>query len=74
MPSENFDSDVAMFQAAESIRLRPVMRDPWLVYQRAVESYSDKLLSNESDALDAFTGILRTILGTRHIQGLPIAM
>ena len=74
MPSENFDSDVAMFQAAESIRLRPDMRDPWLAYQRAVESYSDKLLTNESDALDAFTGILRTIFGTRHIQGLPVAM
>jgi hypothetical protein len=63
-----------MLQAAESVRLRPDMRDPWLAYQRAVVSYSDRLLTNQSDALDAFTGILRTIFGTWHVQGLPAAI
>lgn len=74
VPTENLDTDVAMLQAAESVRLRPDVRDPWLAYQRAVESYSYRLLTNQSDALDAFTGILRTIFGTWHVQGLPVAI
>ena len=74
MPTGSFDTDVAMLRAAESVRLRPDVIDPWLAYQSAVESYSNRLLTDQSDALDAFTGILRTIFGQWHVQGLPVAL
>lgn len=69
--SAELSTDVAMLQGAESVRLRPDSSDPWKAYRRAVEEYSKRNLTEESDALDAFTGILRTLCGTRCIEGLP---
>lgn len=71
VPSENLDVDVAMLHGAESLKLHPCTENIWQIYQRAVENYSGRLMTNQDDALDAFTGILRRISKSRNVEGLP---
>lgn len=74
VPSANLDADVAMLQGAQSIKIQPTPVNVWSTYRYTVERYSKKSLTHQEDALDAFSGILRTIVGTRCVEGLPASM
>ncbi|KAJ8114527.1 hypothetical protein OPT61_g3614 [Boeremia exigua] len=74
VPSKDFDTDLAMLSGAESVRLRPSMSKHWQTYQRAVENYSERVLTKQEDALDAFSGILHTIDKKRSVMGLPVSV
>jgi hypothetical protein len=55
------ETDVAMQDGAELIKIRPEPSRLWSTYRDAVESYTARQLSNEGDAIDAFSGLLHTL-------------
>ncbi|KAF2821392.1 HET-domain-containing protein [Ophiobolus disseminans] len=65
------ESDAAMLQGAELIKIRPDQRLLWSRYREAVETYTARQLSNEGDAIDAFSGLLHTLHNGKCIEGIP---
>jgi len=65
------ESDAAMLQGAEVIKIRPDRNRLWSKYRQAVESYTARQLTDEGDAIDAFSGLLHTLHGGRCIEGIP---
>jgi hypothetical protein len=53
------------------IKIRPGPSLLWSTYREAVESYTARQLSNEGDAIDAFSGLLHTLYSGRCIEGIP---
>jgi hypothetical protein len=74
IPSKAFDSDVAMFNSAQLIKLRPDIDNRWGIYQRAVEDFTARRLSREQDILNAFAGFLRVMCPEPSVQGIPSPM
>ncbi|KAH7089582.1 heterokaryon incompatibility protein-domain-containing protein [Paraphoma chrysanthemicola] len=68
------DSDAAMMQGAQLIKVRPAPRRLWSTYKRAAESYTARNLSHQSDVVDAFTGILQILSNGRCVEGIPVAV
>lgn len=68
------EADAAMLQAAELTRLRPGQNSLWTTYRRGVEAYAARKMSNQRDALDAFTGFLKTLSNERCVTGIPASI
>ena len=74
IPSTDLDTDVAMLQSAELAKLRLDPANLWATYRQAAETYSSRKLTRQEDALEAFSGILHTLCGTRCVEGLPATL
>jgi hypothetical protein len=66
------DSDAALIQGAQLIKVRSNPNRLWTTYKRAAESYAARHLSHQSDVVDAFSGILNTLSAGRCVEGIPV--
>lgn len=62
----------ATLYGARRMKLQPDPERPWSIYCRAAEIYSSRILSHQRDALDAFSGILRTLHSGRCVEAVPV--
>ncbi|KAF2650916.1 HET-domain-containing protein, partial [Lophiostoma macrostomum CBS 122681] len=74
MPGANLESDAAMLEGAMSSRLQFDHGMLWSTYRSMIEEYTKRSMRREHDILNALTGILNTLVDSRHIAGLPFAI
>jgi hypothetical protein len=67
------EMEPATFHGARTIKIQPNPEQPWSTYRRAVEAYTSRVLSYQGDALDAFSGILRSLHSGRCVEAIPVA-
>lgn len=73
-------TDYGVFFSDQTGRIKgelPSLADtprPATGYFSAVEQYTKRFLSNPTDILRAFTGVLNHLVGDRHLYGLPLDM
>ena len=67
------EMEPATFYGARSIKIQPNPSQPWSTYCRAVAAYTSRVLSHQGDALDAFSGILRSLHHGRCVEAVPVA-
>lgn len=65
------EASAAMLQGAELVKIRPDRARLWTKYRKAVEPYTARVLSEECDAIDAFSGMLQTLYDGSSIEGIP---
>ncbi|KAF2464175.1 HET-domain-containing protein [Lindgomyces ingoldianus] len=74
VPGKTLESDAAMQDGAELIKLRPDNCSLWSTYRRGVQTFSSRSMTHERDILNAFRGILRMICPGRTLEGLPVSI
>lgn len=68
------DTDAAMFQGAEIIKLRSDPSQPWNTYQRGVEAYTTRFMTNPKDIINVFSGMLNALTNARCVEGIPVPL
>jgi hypothetical protein len=71
---EGDEGTAAMFDGAKSWKFWPNADEPWGTYGRAVEQFTVRALSYESDVLNAFAGFLNNMSHERCLEGLPASI